>query len=164
MEQYSNGMALVPCSDPTILKVCSTAEAECQTEGIIYELEEREEPTLNESVIGRDENSTPNPNSDLEVRSATRTQPELNQKHSDWQTVVGAKTENLSQDSEMIEINFNRQSSDGALTTPTMMSSTIMTSSVMASSMDPDTGRKLSVQSLPSNPSPIQSDADRKPV
>ena len=57
MEQYSNGMALVPCSDPTILKVCSTAEAECQTEGIIYELEEREEPTLNESVIGRDENS-----------------------------------------------------------------------------------------------------------
>ena len=50
-------MALVPCSDPTILKVCSTAEAECQTEGIIYELEEREEPTLNESVIGRDANS-----------------------------------------------------------------------------------------------------------
>ena len=82
----------------------------------------------------------------------------------DWQTVVGAKMENLSQDSEMIEINFNRQPSDGALTTPTMMSSTIMTSSVMASSMDPDTGRKLSVQSLTSNPSPIQSDADRKPV
>ena len=75
---------------------------------------------------------------------------------------MGAKTENLSQDSEMIEINFNRQSSDGALTTP--MSSTIMTSSVMTSSMDPDSGRKLSVQSLPSNPSPIQSDADRKPV
>ena len=90
--------------------------------------------------------------------------PNLTQKHSDWQTVVGAKTENLSQDSEMIEINFNRQSSDGALTTPTMMSSTIMTSSVMTSSMDPDSGRKLSVQSLPSNPSPIQSDADRKPV
>ena len=80
MEQYSNGMALVPCSDPTILKVCSTAEAECQTEGIIYELEEREEPTLNESVIGKDANPTPNPNSDLEVRSATRTQPELNPK------------------------------------------------------------------------------------
>ena len=53
MELCSNGMALVPCSDPAILKVCSTSEAECQTEGIIYELEEREEPTLNESVIGR---------------------------------------------------------------------------------------------------------------
>ena len=90
--------------------------------------------------------------------------PNLTKKYSDWQTVVGAKTENLSQDSEMIEINFNRQSSDGALTTPTMMSSTIMTSSVMQSSIDPDSGRKLSVQSLPSNPSPIQSDADRKPV
>ena len=39
-----------------------------------------------------------------------------------------------------------------------------MTSSVMTSSVDPDSGRKLSVQSLTSNPSPIQSDADRKPV
>jgi len=155
MEQYSNGMALVPCSDPTILKVCSTAEAECQTEGIIYELEEREEPTLNESVIGRDANSK---------TKYSLYCIEVLKNVSDWQTVVGAKTENLSQDSEMIEINFNRQSSDGALTTPTMMSSTIMTSSVMTSSMDPDSGRKLSVQSLPSNPSPIQSDADRKPV
>ena len=58
MELCSNGMALVPCSDPAILKVCSTSEAECQTEGIIYELEEREEPTLNESVIGRDNQSS----------------------------------------------------------------------------------------------------------